>query len=83
MYITDFTDTLTFKIFVSNDQVAEINEGISKGSFVKIKGMAVIDKFDNELTIGSIMGIKKIPNFTSGRSDNSIRKRVELHCHTK
>ena len=29
--ITDFTDTLTFKIFVSNDQVAEINEGISKG----------------------------------------------------
>ena len=81
--ITDFTDTLTFKIFVSNDQVAEINEGISKGSFVKIKGMAVIDKFDNELTIGSIMGIKKIPNFTSGRSDNSIRKRVELHCHTK
>ena len=45
--------------------------------------MAVIDKFDNELTIGSISGIKKIPDFTVSRSDHSARKRVELHCHTK
>ena len=81
--ITDFTDTLTFKIFVSNDQAEEMKDSLKVGSFVKVKGMAVIDKFDNELTIGSINGIKKIPDFTSGRSDNSIRKRVELHCHTK
>ncbi len=81
--ITDFTDTLTFKIFAGNDQVAEIQQGIFKGAFVKIKGMAVIDKFDNELTIGSIAGVKKIPDFTTARSDNSVRKRVELHCHTK
>lgn len=81
--VTDFTDTLTVKIFVHNDQVDEIGEGIFKGAFVKIKGLAVIDKFDNELTIGSISGIKKIPDFTSTRMDNSARKRVELHCHTK
>ena len=81
--ITDYTDTLTFKIFAGNDQVAEIQQGIYKGAFVKIKGMAVIDKFDNELTIGSIAGVKKIPDFTTARSDNSVRKRVELHCHTK
>lgn len=81
--ITDFTDTLTFKIFAGNDQVEEIGQGLYKGAFVKVKGMAVIDKFDNELTIGSIAGVKKIPDFTSERSDNSVRKRVELHCHTK
>lgn len=81
--ITDFSDTLTFKIFVHNEQVPEITEGINKGAFVKIKGMAVIDKFDNELTIGSISGVKKIPDFTSSRTDNRARKRVELHCHTK
>lgn len=81
--VTDFGDTLTFKIFVSNDQVEEITEEIKPGAFVKIKGMAVIDKFDNELTIGSIFGIKKIPDFTSSRMDSSARKRVELHCHTK
>ena len=83
LFRSDFTDTLTFKLFVNNDQVDEIGGGLAKGSFVKVKGMAVIDKFDNELTIGSIGGIKKIPDFTTSRSDNSIRKRVELHCHTK
>ncbi|HBA70297.1 MAG TPA: PolC-type DNA polymerase III [Lachnospiraceae bacterium] len=81
--ITDFTDTLTFKIFMDNDQVEEVEKGIGKGAFVKVKGTALIDRFDNELTIGSINGIKKIPDFTSTRSDNSARKRVELHCHTK
>ena len=81
--ITDFTDTLTVKLFAGNEQVEEITSGIKPGAFVKLKGMAVIDKFDNELTIGSINGVKRIPDFTSSRSDNSARKRVELHCHTK
>ena len=81
--ITDFTDTLTFKLFVSNDQVGEITGQLTKGTYVKVKGLAVIDKFDHELTIGSIAGIKKIPDFTTSRMDNSLQKRVELHCHTK
>ncbi|MGN0376071.1 MAG: exonuclease domain-containing protein, partial [Suilimivivens sp.] len=81
--ITDFTDTMTIKMFARNDQVAEITAGIKVGAFVKLKGVTMVDKFDNELTIGSLMGIKKIPDFTTSRSDNSARKRVELHCHTK
>ena len=81
--ITDFTDTMTVKMFTRNDQLDEILEGIKKGAFIKIKGVTVIDKFDNELTIGSILGVKKIPDFTTSRMDNSARKRVELHCHTK
>ena len=43
----------------------------------------MIDKFDGELTIGSIVGVKKISDFTHSRMDHSVRKRVELHCHTK
>ncbi|MDE6202717.1 MAG: PHP domain-containing protein, partial [Lachnospiraceae bacterium] len=81
--VTDFTDTMTIKMFVHNEQVAEIKEGIKPGAFVKIKGITTIDRFDNELTIGSLTGVKKIPDFTTSRSDNSARKRVELHCHTK
>ncbi|MCI8570198.1 MAG: PolC-type DNA polymerase III [Lachnospiraceae bacterium] len=81
--VTDFTDTMTIKMFAHNEQVAEIKEGIRPGAFVKIKGITTIDRFDNELTIGSLTGVKKIPDFTSSRSDNSARKRVELHCHTK
>lgn len=81
--ITDFTDTLTVKIFVSTDQVSDITGVLKPGTFVKIKGVTLIDKFDHELTIGSIWGIKKIPDFTSSKSDNCTKKRVELHCHTK
>lgn len=81
--VTDFTDTMTIKMFARNDQVPEIKEGIKAGAFVKLKGITMVDKFDNELTIGSLVGIKKIPDFTTSRSDNSARKRVELHCHTK
>lgn len=81
--VTDYTDTMTIKIFVHNDQVAELKDDIRPGNFVKLKGITTIDKFDSELTIGSLSGMKKIPDFTVPRKDNSARKRVELHCHTK
>ena len=81
--VTDFTDTMTVKIFTRNDQVAEVLEGIKPGAFIKLKGISIVDKFDHELTIGSIAGIKKIPDFTTGRKDTAAHKRVELHCHTK
>ena len=81
--ITDYTDTMTFKMFVHNDQVAEVKADLRMGAFVKLKGIAAIDAFDKELTIGSVIGIKKIADFTTSRKDLSVRKRVELHCHTK
>lgn len=82
--ITDFTDTMTVKLFSPNDQLKEImDSGIKVGAFVKVKGISMVDKFDHELTIGSIAGIKRIPDFTTARMDLSPHKRVELHCHTK
>ena len=81
--ITDFTDTITVKIFLHNEQVPEISQGVKKGAFLKLKGVTTIDKFDHEITIGSLTGIKKTADFTTTRMDNSPEKRVELHCHTK
>ncbi|MDY3796801.1 MAG: PolC-type DNA polymerase III N-terminal domain-containing protein, partial [Agathobacter sp.] len=81
--ITDFTDTIVVKLFARNDDLDDILDGISPGKFIKLKGVPNIDKFDGDLTIGSIAGVKKIPDFTSIRMDNSVEKRVELHCHTK
>ena len=81
--VTDFTDTMTVKLFVKNDFVKELLGGLKAGTFVKIKGVATLDKFDHELTLGSITGIRKIPNFTTVRRDMALHKRVELHCHTK
>jgi DNA polymerase-3 subunit alpha (Gram-positive type) len=81
--ITDFTDTITVKMFLRNEQVPEIKEAIKKGAFIKLRGVTTIDRFDSELTIGSVTGIKKISDFTTARVDTSPQKRVELHCHTK
>lgn len=81
--ITDFTDSITVKMFARNDQVEEITEGVKEKAFVKLKGITTIDRFDSELTIGSVVGIKKIASFGTVRSDNYPQKRVELHCHTK
>ena len=70
-------------MFLRNEQVPEVTEHVKKGAFLKIKGVTSIDRFDSELTIGSISGIKKIADFRSARVDTSPQKRVELHCHTK
>ena len=50
---------------------------------VRIKGITAIDRFDNELTLSSLTGIKKSADFRKLRTDNHEHKRVELHCHTK
>ena len=81
--ITDFTDTIAAKIFVKNEQRDELMEHLKKGNFIKIKGVTTMDKFDNEIGLSFLAGMKKIPDFTTPRLDNSMEKRVELHCHTK
>ena len=81
--VTDFTDTIMVKMFVRNEQLPDILADVKKGAFLKIKGVTTIDKFDGELTIGSITGIRKINDFTESRKDTAPEKRVELHCHTK
>ena len=81
--LTDFTDTIVIKIFSKNELLDELLADIKKGAFLKLRGVTAYDKFDSELTLSSVSGIKKIPDFTERRMDRSERKRVELHCHTR
>ncbi len=81
--VTDYTDSIGLKIFARNEETPELLQTIRKGEFIKIKGQAAIDRFDNDLTIASIYGIKKCPDFRTSRMDTAPVKRVELHCHTK
>ena len=83
MTLSDFTDTIHVKMFVKNEFLEDIRGKIKAGAFVKLKGMTTLDRFDHELTISSVVGIKKIADFTTHRMDYSYKKRVELHCHTK
>ncbi len=81
--VTDFTDTIMVKMFVRNEQLSDLLGTIKEGAFLKIKGVTTVDKYDGELTIGSVVGVKKISDFRQMRKDTSPEKRVELHCHTK
>lgn len=81
--LTDFTDTIVTKLFIATEQKEELAKSIYKGAFIKIKGTPMIDKFDHDLTMGSVYGIMQIPDFTTSRLDHAPEKRVELHCHTK
>lgn len=80
--LTDFTDSITVKVFLNADIAEETKAALSKGNFILLKGMALFDTFSREICISSVVGIKKISDFTTKRMDKSEEKRVELHCHT-
>ena len=82
-HLTDFTDTITVKMFADEASLEDMDKATKAGSFIRLQGLTTIDRFDGELSIGSVRGIKKYEDFTSKRVDNSPVKRVELHCHTK
>ena len=81
--MTDFTDTIGLKMFVHTEDVPELSKEIAIGKFLLVKGIAALDKYDTDLTISSISGIRKCSDFTTVRMDTAPEKRVELHCHTK
>ncbi len=82
--VTDFTDSISLKLFLKDPEEAEELSGVIKaGRFLMISGVTSIDTFDGQLTIGSIRGIKKTGDFREKRIDTAAVKRVELHCHTK
>jgi len=81
--MTDFTDSIKVKLFANNIEVDEIMGVLKPGDFFMLKGIAQMDTFEREITISSVVGIKKINDFTSTRKDLAPRKRVELHAHTQ
>lgn len=81
--ITDDTDTIRVKLFLSPEQAEEVVSNLGNGQFVMVKGMAVLDRFDNDIGIASVRGIMKSQSFRTERMDLAPVKRVELHCHTK
>lgn len=84
MNITDDTDTISVKLFVTPEVwEEELASEIKKGAFLKIHGMTGLDRFDHEISIASNVSIMKSMDFRTPRMDTAKEKRVELHCHTK
>ncbi|MCI8514062.1 MAG: PolC-type DNA polymerase III [Lachnospiraceae bacterium] len=81
--ITDFTDSIRVKIFARPDRAERVREFLEPQIFLKLKGTTGVDKFEGELIIMSVSGVRKGYDERPVRTDLSEKKRVELHCHTK
>ena len=83
--ITDFTDSIAVKLFLGDENAKkEFSSKVKKGTFIRIKGVAMYDTYDRQVEISRVDGMKLIPAFsTEKRKDTAVDKRVELHCHTK
>ncbi len=81
--VTDHHDSIVVKIFCKPEEKDSLLSLVKNGQWVAVKGRTVLDKFDKELTIASVQGIKKLDHESGARQDKAPVKRVELHCHTK
>ena len=80
--ITDFTDSIIFKVFLAPEDHEPMMELLAKGRFYILKGVPQYDTFSKELVFSSIVGIKPSNDFRERRMDRALEKRVELHLHT-
>ncbi len=78
--ITDYTCSLTIKLFVQKDDYDLRAEQIKEGLFMKVRGEAQFDKYSKEL---AIMATDIIELEKEVKTDNAEVKRVELHLHTQ
>lgn len=80
LLVTDKTTSMCVKCFCSEEKWNDIDENLKSGDYVKIRGVAEWDTYENLLVL-MCKDVEKVNK--EGRLDNSKRKRVELHTHTK
>ena len=78
--LTDYTSSITCKIFLTDTNREWVIGKISKGMCVKIKGDVIYDTFQKEISM-TITGMRKEEH--EERVDTAEEKRVELHAHTQ
>lgn len=81
--ITDYTDSITCKIFVDDEDMELAASFIKPGTDLLIKGSVSFDSFDKQVEMSFIDGILKHQINRAKRTDSNPEKRVELHLHTK
>jgi DNA polymerase-3 subunit alpha (Gram-positive type) len=78
--LTDYTSSIGATLFVKSSTNIEKLEGIKKGKYIRVEGHAQIDKFSGELNIN----VDSICEAEAPKeTDTALKKRVELHLHTK
>ncbi|NGQ94047.1 PolC-type DNA polymerase III [Brevibacillus sp. SYP-B805] len=78
-HLTDFTDSLTVKMFSRDKEDVKLLEAVKDGMWLKVRGSVQHDPFMRELVM-TANDINQIEQ--RGRRDQAEEKRVELHCHS-
>ena len=78
--VTDYTSSISCKLFLNDTNKDSVLNQIKKGSYLKIKGDIIYDTYQREISM-TISGIRK--ETKEERQDLSTSKRVELHAHTQ
>ena len=82
--IYDGTDSISCKLMLYPEFYDQGKNVVKDGMEVAIKGSVSMDKYDNnELVLSRILGMEKTSLNKASRLDTSLKKRVELHCHTR
>ncbi|MCR5336999.1 MAG: PolC-type DNA polymerase III [Lachnospiraceae bacterium] len=81
-FVTDFTDSIKCKIFCENELLPDLMGNLKDSGFYLISGIPAYDTFDKEVSM-AVKSMKKYADWREKRMDHSLKKRVELHCHTK
>ncbi len=78
--VTDYSNSITAKLFLEKDKLARISKAIKEGISVNIRGEVQYDKYSRDLVLlaTDIIEIEK-----TVKMDTAEKKRVELHLHTQ
>lgn len=78
--ITDYTDSISFKKFVSDQDQIDYLKGIKPGVWARMQGYAADDQYQHDVVF-NIRNLELIEH--KGREEKyEGEKRVELHLHT-
>ncbi len=81
--VTDKTDTIMVKLFCKKEEQPSLLPFIKAGTYIRLKGYASFDKYDKEVAISHVTGLRISAPSGEKRTDTSPKKRVELHAHTQ
>lgn len=79
-YVSDFSDSITVKVFLSEEQTSEFLLNVENDSYIKVEGDVIFDNYSKSIVI-MMKSLNKIDK--EEKKDNAEEKRVELHLHTQ
>lgn len=79
--ITDYTDSISFKKFVSDKDQIDYLKGIKPGVWARMQGYAADDQYQHDVVF-NIRNLELIEHKGREEKYEGEEKRVELHLHT-